>query len=253
MMATAADTDVMNPMLAFSSSNGKYPTKPTFADFTGLFSMIPGNTFTLKNGIAATNAVLEMRGGSLYPGDHNIRLAYRGLAGVSTWTHQKWTPFLYLGVPNGDDYWTNTTKKAMVVVGEKGILAPGVVDYDGGRRGCIKFSYHAYLTDLVFRDGAELQVALHDDGTSSYVDLTETTSAGSHIGVTLAGTISVTATRKVPLGVRYPVIKYQQGKLSGRFAHKSANVKVEYDVPQPDGTYAVTVTPLPRGTVIVVK
>ena len=85
------------------------------------------------------------------------------------------------------------------------------------------------------------------------MDLTETTSSGSYLGVTLAGTISVTATRKAPLGVRYPVIKYQQGKLTGTFAHKTANVKVEYDVPQPDGTYAVTVTPLPRGTVIVVK
>ena len=251
--ATSGNTEPTKPMLALNASGPGYPSRANYADFTGLFSMIPGGAFTLKGGVAATNAVLEMRGGTLSAADHNIRLAYRGLAGVSTWTHQKWTPFLYLGVPNGDDDWTNTTKKAMVVVGDKGILAPGVVDYDGGRRGCIKFSYHTYLTDLVFRDGAELQVALHDDGTSSYVDLTETTSAGSYIGVTLAGTISVTATRKAPLGVRYPVVKYQQGKLGGRFAHKTANVKVEYDVPQPDGTYAVTVTRLPRGTVIVVK
>ena len=85
------------------------------------------------------------------------------------------------------------------------------------------------------------------------MDLTETTSSGSYLGVTLAGTISVTATRKAPLGVRYPVIKYHEGMRSGKFSRKTSCFKVEYDVPQPDGTYAVTVTPLPRGTVIIVR
>lgn len=251
--ATIGNEDVMKPMLSLTSGSTKYPTKPMYADFTGLFSMTRGGSFTLKAGIAATNAVLEMRGGALTAADHNIRLAFRGLAGVSTWTHQKWTPFLYLGVPDGDEFWTDASKNAMVVVGEKGILAPGVVDYDGGRRGCIKFSYHAYLTDLVFRDGAELQVALHDDGTSSYVDLTETSSAGSYIDVTLAGKLSVSATKKAPLGVKYPVIKYREGKLSGRFAGKPTGYKVEYGVLQSDGTYAVTVERKSVGTIIVIR
>lgn len=251
--ATSGNADATKPMLALNASGPGYPSRANYADFTGLFSMIPGGTFTLKGGVAATNAVLEMRGGTLIAADHNIRLAYRGLAGVSTWTHQKWTPFLYLGVPGNDEYWTNTASNSMVVVGDKGILAPGVVDYDGGRRGCIKFSYNAYLTDLVFRDGAELQVALHDDGTSSYVDLTETTSAGSYIDVTLAGKLSVSATKRAPLGVKYPVIKYREGKLSGRFAGKPTGYKVEYGVPQSDGTYAVTVERKSVGTIIVIR
>ena len=251
--ATIGNEDVMKPILSLTSGSTKYPTKPMYADFTGLFSMTRGGTFTLKAGIAATNAVLEMRGGSIIADDHTKRYAFRGLAGVSTWAHQKWYPFLYLGVPDGDEFWTDATKKGMVVVGEKGILAPGVVDYDGGRRGCIKFSYHAYLTDLVFRDGAELQVALHDDGTSSYVDLTETSSAGSYLGVTLAGTISVATTKKAPMGVKYPVIKYQQGKLTGRFANVTQGFKVQYDVLQPDGAYAVTVERKNVGTVIIIR
>ncbi|MBQ3806335.1 MAG: fibronectin type III domain-containing protein [Kiritimatiellae bacterium] len=251
--ATSGNADATKPMLALNASGLGYPSHANYADFTGLFSMILGGTFTLKGGVAATNAVPEMRGGTLTAADHNIRLAYRGLAGVSTWTHQKWYPFLYLGVPDGDEYWTDTTKKAMVVVGDKGILAPGVVDYDGGRRGCIVLSYHAYLTDLVFRDGAELQVALHDDGTSSYVDLTETSSAGSYIDVTLAGTISVATTKKVPMGVKYPVIKYQQGKLTGRFANVTQGFKVQYDVLQPDGAYAVTVERKNVGTFIIIR
>ena len=251
--ATIGNEDVMKPILSLTSGTTKYPTKPMYADFTGLFSMTRGGTFTLKAGIAATNAVLEMRGGSLIADDHTKRYAFRGLAGVSTWTHQKWYPFLYLGVPDGDEYWTDTTKKAMVVVGDKGVLAPGVVGYDGGRRGCIKFSYNAYLTDLVFRDGGELQVALHDDGTASYVDLTETSSAGSYIDVTLAGKLSVSATKKAPLGVKYPVIKYREGKLSGRFAGKPTGYKVEYGVPQSDGTYAVTVERKSVGTIIVIR
>lgn len=251
--ATVDNTDPMKPMLAYNAADAAYPADARHDGFTGRFSMVLGKTFGLKSGIAATNAVLEMRGGTLTATDHNIRLAYRGLAGVSTWTHQKWYPFLYLGVPNDDDYWTNTTRKAMVVVGDKGILAPGVVDYDGARRGPIVLSYHDYLKELVFRDGGELHVALHADGTSSYVDLTETTSAGSYMGVTLDGALSVTMGGKVPLGVRYPVVKYQQGKLSGRFAHKTAGFKVEYDVPQPDGTYAVTVSKLASGTVITLR
>ena len=252
--ATADNTDAMKPMLAYNAANAGYPADAKLAGFTGRFSMVPGQTFTLKNGIAATNAVLEMRGGTLSAADHNIRLAYRGLAGVSTWTHQKWTPFLYLGVPDGDEFWTDATKKGLVVVGDKGILAPGVVDYDGGRRGCIKFSYNTYLTDLVFRDGAELQVALHDDGTSSYVDLTETSSAGSHIGVTLAGTLSVTTAGRVANGVPYPIIKYHEGQLSGRFANVTQGFKVQYDVAQPDGSYAVTVTKKGNaGTLIIVR
>lgn len=251
--ATIGNEDVMKPILSLTSGTTKYPTKPMYADFTGLFSMTRGGTFTLKAGIAATNAVLEMRGGSLIADDHTKRYAFRGLAGVSTWTHLKWNPFLYLGVPDGDEYWTDTTKKAMVVVGDKGVLAPGVVGYDGGRRGCIVLSYHAYLTDLVFRDGAELQVALHDDGTSSYVDLTETSSAGSYIDVTLAGTISVATTKKVPMGVKYPVIKYQQGKLTGRFANVTQGFKVQYDVLQPDGAYAVTVERKNVGTFIIIR
>ena len=253
--ATSGNTEPTKPMLALNASGPGYPSRANYADFTGLFSMVPGQTFKLKNGIAAKNAVLEMRGGTLLSAaDNNIRLAYRGLAGVSTWTHQKQTPFLYLGVPDGDEFWTDATKKGMVVVGDKGILAPGVVDYDGGRRGCIKFSYHAYLTDLVFRDGAELQVALHDDGTSSYVDLTETTSSGSYLGVTLAGTLSVTTAGRVANGVPYPIIKYHEGQLSGRFANVTQGFKVQYDVAQPDGSYAVTVTKKGNaGTLIIIR
>ena len=252
--ATSGNTEPTKPMLALNASGPGYPSRANYADFTGLFSMIPGGAFTLKGGVAATNAVLEMRGGTLSAADHNIRLAYRGLAGVSTWTHQKQTPFLYLGVPDGDEFWTDATKKGMVVVGDKGILAPGVVDYDGGRRGCIKFSYHAYLTDLVFRDGAELQVALHDDGASSYVDLTETTSSGSYLGVTLAGALSVTTAGRVANGVPYPIIKYHEGQLSGRFANVTQGFKVQYDVAQPDGSYAVTVTKKGNaGTIIIVR
>ena len=252
--ATIGNEDVMMPMLSLTSGSTKYPTKPMYADFTGLFSITPGGSFTLKAGIAATNAVLEMRGGSIIADDHTKRYAFRGLAGVSTWMHQKWTPFLYLGVPDGDEFWTDASKNSMVVVGEKGILAPGVVDYDGGRRGCIKFSYHAYLTDLVFRDGAELQVALHDDGASSYVDLTETTSSGSYLGVTLAGALSVTTAGRVANGVPYPIIKYHEGQLSGRFANVTQGFKVQYDVAQPDGSYAVTVTKKGNaGTLIIIR
>ena len=69
----------------------------------------------------------------------------------------------------------------------------------------------------------------------------------------LAGTISATTVGKVPYGVRYPVIKYHEGMRTGTFDRKTANVRVEYDAPQPDGTYAVTVTRQASGTVITLR
>ncbi len=250
--ATAGETDLMKPMLSFSSASSKYPTKQKLSDFTGVLTMLSGNNFTLDSGGITTNTILEMRGGAIAPGDNNKRFVYRGLAGVSTWYNQKQNPFLYLGIPYGDDYWTDTSKNAMVVVGNKGILAPGVVDYDGERRGAIKISYHDWLHSVVFRDDAELRVALHDDGTSSYVDLSGTEKT-AYIDVTLAGKLSVSATRKAPSGVRYPIIKYREGKLSGRFANVTQGFKVQYDVAQPDGSYAVTVTKGNAGTIIIVR
>ena len=88
--------------------------------------------------------------------------------------------------------------------------------------------------------------------TSSYVDLSGTEKT-AYIDVTLAGKLSVSATRKAPSGVRYPIIKYHEGKLSGRFANVTQGFKVQYDVLQPDGAYAVTVERKNVGTVIIIR
>ena len=66
---------------------------------------------------------------------------------------------------------------------------------------------------------------------------------------------------KVQTGVPYPIVFYHPGKLTGQFSRKLINgappsgtgYVVEYAVPQADGSYAVTVTRRPNGTVIIVR
>ena len=52
----------------------------------------------------------------------------------------------------------------------------------------------------------------------------------------------------------YPIIKYHEGKLSGRFANVTKGYTVAYDVQLEDGSYAVTVTKKNNGgTVFIIR
>ena len=186
-------------------------------------------------------------------GDGEINFAYNGA--------NKWNNNIWLGEMSDGDMTlvTNGTVNCSVMVGNKGVFAPGLVGYDGGRRGSIRIPYMEHASNVLMlraflmQEGGTFLASINADGTSGYLDASETKTDGKYISLSLDGTISVVTGGKVPLGVRYPIIKYHQGMLSGQFAHKTAGFKVEYDVPQPDGTYAVTVSKFPSGTVITLR
>ena len=97
-------------------------------------------------------------------------------------------------------------------------------------------------------------VSLNSDGTCGSLDASGTVVENKYLSVSLAGTLSVSTAGKVANGVPYPIIKYHEGQLSGRFANVTQGFKVQYDVAQPDGSYAVTVTKKGNaGTVIIVR
>ena len=116
------------------------------------------------------------------------------------------------------------------------------------------------LTTFKMDEGGTLQVAIHADGEASQLKMSEMDS-GDYINVTLAGTLDIREYGKIQTGVAYPVVFYHPGKRTGKFSRKlingaapsGASYEVKYDVPQDDGSYAVTVTRRPNGTVIVVR
>ena len=258
--------DMLAPMLSHEAVNSGWAYKSKYVGFTGVFSTPRGQTYFLQSDFTAPKAVLELRNSRLGTTDHNRKANFGGLAGDGEINFNynganKWNNNIWLGEMSDDDMTlvTNGTVNCSVMVGNKGVFAPGLVGYDGGRRGSIRIPYMEHASNVLMlraflmQEGGTFQTSVNSDGTCGYLDASETKTDGKYLSISLAGTISVTTGGKVPLGVRYPVVKYQQGKLSGRFAHKTAGFKVEYDVPQPDGTYAVTVSKLASGTVITLR
>ncbi len=258
--------DMLTPMVSHEAVNSGWASKSKYDGFTGVFSTPRGQPYYLPSALSAPKAVLELRNSRLGTTDHNRKVNFGGLAGDGEINFayngaNKWNNNIWLGEMSDGDVTlvTNGTVNCSVMVGNKGVFAPGLVGYDGGRRGSIRIPYleHAsnvlMLRAFLMQSGGTFMASLNADGTCGYLDASETKTDGKYLSISLAGTISVTMGGKVPLGVRYPVVKYQQGKLSGRFAHKTAGFKVEYDVPQPDGTYAVTVSKLASGTVITLR
>ena len=101
---------------------------------------------------------------------------------------------------------------------------------------------------LEFRDGAKLKVTLRPDGTCSWLDASQTQSAGTFLDVTLAGDLVLEEAGRVKSG-NGPWIVLKTGKeTTGYFANAGANgrgiqgYKVSYNVALPDGTYGVQVT-----------
>lgn len=57
----------------------------------------------------------------------------------------------------------------------------------------------------------------------------------------LAGKLSVTEAGRVSPSTAYPIVRYHEGMRTGKFDAVTSGYRVEYDVLQPDGNYAVVV------------
>jgi len=269
--AVDGNGDPETVMLAHNAQQMGWNRYATYATFVGTFAAPPNQNYSISDSMRGTNAVVEMRGGQIRrSGDHGRKSLFRGVSGVGSINYQdKWNCGLWLGdLASAEDqeYYSTNSLAGRVVVGHGGIVKPGCIDYDGGRRGCFSIPYVTPQGDLPklraleFRDGAKLKVTLRPDGTCSWLDASQTQSAGTFLDVTLAGDLVLEEAGRVKSG-NGPWIVLKTGKeTTGSFANAGANgrgiqgYKVSYNVALPDGTYGVKVEKKGNaGTIIIVR
>ena len=264
---TEGNDDPWTAMFDMWSLGGSKP-KASFSIFVGRV-IWPFNTFTFKSGRTATNYVVDVKSGSVETGSHNADYVVRGIAGNCELKTGMFNNTVWVGDCNDDQFaqmGANSIANWGYVVSTNGILAPGVLSYDGGRRGMMRMvSTKERMVNFLMDEGGTLQVAIHADGDNTYLKMSDIdTSYGwsTYINVTLAGTLDIREYGKIQTGVAYPVVFYHPGKRTGTFDRVTINgaqpsgagYVVEYDVPQPDGSYAVTVTKKGNaGTLIIVR
>ena len=260
--ATEGVDDMLTPMVSHEALNSGWAYKADYAGFTGVFSTPRGQKYYLRSD-SAPKAVLELRNGTLTSGSAGVKGNFGGLAGDGEVNfnyngQDKWNNNIWLGEMSDDDVAlvTNGTVNCSVMVGNKGVFAPGLVGYDGGRRGSIRMPYmeHAFnvmmLRAFLMQEGGTFMTSINSDGTCGCLDASETKVEGKYLSVSLAGTLSVTAAGKIAFGAPYPIIKYHEGMRTGKFASVTKGFRVQYDVRQDDGSYAVVVSRKNVGTVI---
>ena len=265
--ATEGVDDMLTPMVSHDAVNTGWAYQSKYEGFTGVFSTLRGQPYYLQNSFSAPKAVLELRNSKLSSQNSDRKVNLGGLAGDGEINFayngaDKWNNNIWLGEMSDDDVAlvTNGTVNCSVMVGNKGVFAPGLVGYDGGRRGSIRMPYmeHSFNTFMLsafrMQEGGTFMASLNADGTCGYLDATDTKTADKYLSVSLDGALSVTTAGRVANGVPYPIIKYHEGQLSGRFANVTQGFKVQYDVLQTDGSYAVTVEKKGNaGTLIIVR
>ena len=258
---TEGVSDVLTPMLVHEDQGGGWAVKSKYAGFTGVFSTPMGKPYYLQSSFEAPKAVLELRNSNLSSQNSERKANFGGLAGDGEinfiWNGaNKWNCNVWLGEMSDDDVAlvANGTVNCSVMVGNKGVFAPGLVGYDGGRRGSIRMPYmeHAFnvmmLRAFLMQEGGTFMTSINSDGTCGCLDASETKVEGKYLSVSLAGTLSVTAAGKIAFGAPYPIIKYHEGMRTGKFASVTKGFRVQYDVRQDDGSYAVVVSRKNVGT-----
>ena len=263
--ATEGIGNPLTPMLSHEAQFGPdgWVYKSKYSDFTGVFSTPMGKTYYLQPSFVAPKAVLELRNSKLCTTDNNRKANLGGLAGDGEINfnyngQDKWNNNIWLGEMSDDDVTlvTDGTVNCSVMVGNKGVFAPGLVGYDGGRRGSIRMPYmeHSFNTFMLsafrMQAGGTFMASLNSDGTCGYLDASGTHTENKYLSVALDGALSVTTAGKIAFGAPYPIIKYHEGMRTGKFASVTKGFRVQYDVRQDDGSYAVVVSRKNVGTVI---
>ena len=263
--ATEGVDDKLTPMVSHEAMNSGWAYQSKYEGFTGVFSTPRGQPYYLPSALSAPKAVLELRNSRLGTTDHGRKANFGGLAGDGEINFayngmNKWNNNIWLGEMSDDDVTlvTSGTVNCSVMVGNKGVFAPGLVGYDGGRRGSIRIPYMEHSSNLLMlraflmQSGGTFMASLNADGTCGYLDASGTHTENKYLSVSLDGALSVATAGKVAKGVPYPIIKYHEGQLSGRFANVTQGFKVQYDVAQPDGSYAVTVTKKDNAGILII-
>lgn len=262
--ATEGNADIRKPMLTQAAANVGWPFSNDFAQFTGVMTTPVNKEFFVASS-HFPKMVLEMRGTRLTAQGVTQKANWGGLMGEGGVTfnyngQDKYGCNIWLGEMSEEDQSSvdDGTVNGTITVGTNGILCPGLVGYDGGRRGTISLVYQKkgnipMMDTVEVKAGGTFVASVNVDGTCGVLDATETAIAGSYISVKLDGKLDVTATGPIAADAEFPIIKYREDKRTGRFATVTDGFKVNYDVLQPDGTYAVTVCKKNVGFILIVR
>ena len=258
--------DMLTPMLAHNAMNTGWAYKANYEGFTGVFSTPKSDSSMTRyyylQSSTAPKAVLELRNITLTAQVGSVKSNLGGIAGDGyinfSWNGNKTHCNIWLGEMSKEDEAcvADNTVDCSIMVGNKGVFAPGLIGYDGGRRGLIRVPYNETAPDtpvmraFLMQEGGPFMTSINSDGTCGCLDASETKVEGKYLSVSLAGTLSVTAAGKIALGTPYPIIKYHEGMRTGKFASVTKGFRVQYDVRQDDGSYAVVVSRKNVGTVI---
>ena len=258
--ATEGVADTLTPMLSHEAQNTAWAYRSNYKDFAGIFSTPMGQAYYLKD-FMAPNAVIELRNSTFSSRSSYEKSNLRGLVGVGEINfrcdgNNRWQNKIVLGEVSDEEM--ESVLGGRVVVANKGLFIPGLISYEGGRKGSIRIDFNAQgdipvLNEFLMKSGGTFGASLHSDGSSTYLDVSNTKIEGKYLAVTLAGTLAVESTGKIQPGVQYPVIKYHPGQLSGAFENVTSGYKVAYDVRQDDGSYAVTVEKKRSGMFMVIR
>lgn len=258
---TVGNNDIWKSMLGITAMDRGYPRSSKYTNFIGRVTFV-GKTYYIANGAFATNLVVELTGGATIAAEaHDNRQAIGGLAGNCEVRPKSRNTDLWVGSFTEDqlsDFLKDKYNATLVVAGY-GRIEPGVVDWDGGRRGSISVPFEGStslpnMSKFSIISGGTLATTLRPDGTSTYVDATKTYSSGYNTSVTLDGAnLEVNAVGKIPVGVEYPVLKYHTGKLTGEFATVTPGYDVKYDAELSDDLRAVVVSRKRSGLIVVFR
>ena len=259
--------DMLTPMLSHNAMNTGWAYTSKYEGFTGVFSTPMSDSNMARayylEAMTAPMAILELRNVTMASQIAAVKVNLGGLAGDGEVNftkdgNKKANCNVWLGAMSGGDVASvaNGEVTASVIVGNKGVFAPGLIGYDGGRCGSIRIPYNETAPDtpvmraFLMREGGTFMTSINSDGTCGCLDASGTKVEGKYLSVSLAGTLSVTAAGKIAFGTPYPIIKYHEGMRTGKFASVTKGFRVQYDVPQDDGSYAVVVSRKNVGTVI---
>ena len=256
--------DMLTPMISYDAMNTGWAYKANYEGFTGVFSTPKSDSSMTRyyylQSSTAPKAVLELRNITLAAQVGSVKSNLGGIAGDGyinfSWSGNKTHCNIWLGEMSEEDEAcvADKTVDCSIMVGNKGVFAPGLIGYDGGRRGLIRVPYNETAADtpvmraFLMQEGGTFMTSINSDGTCGCLDASETKVEGKYLSVSLAGTLSVTAAGKIAFGAPYPIIKYHEGMRTGKFASVTKGFRVQYDVRQDDGSYAVVVSRKNVGT-----
>ena len=264
-LETEGNNDPEKCMLSISDVGGSYPQHFSYTNFTGTVSHL-GKSWTLKVQQETPGLFIEVSDRKIIGyDDWGGKARLRGFGGIFDW---------YSGsgsVPKGNDALLlgelpaslDKPTQFHLVVGNGGILAPGTRSDDGYRRGTLNLSMRSsnvYAFQAIdFFAGSTFKATVRSDGSSTLLDCSRPGFGNTCTPVQLGGNLVIDQVGRVSGNMSWPVLKTGV-ETTGYFENAGENgrgidgYRVRYNVPQPDGSYAVTVEKKgTAGTLIIVR